>query len=168
MKKRTVAGGLIVGGVLLGTWLSGWFPDFGTGHKLNLGEHEGSDGDSSAQVSLTSDSHPAAVDPQRPIEPEFALETTTAPEPTDVLRIVIADRNYYLRSGAGDETRDHRIELADLVEKARQVKGDEDGVKVRVYRKASARATAELALQQELHKAGLTDEQIQQHEGLVD
>ncbi|OYW15139.1 MAG: hypothetical protein B7Z55_15240, partial [Planctomycetales bacterium 12-60-4] len=77
----------------------------------------------------------------------------TAPES---LRVVIKDRNYYLRSG-GSET---PIDLDALVSMVQSAIGDDDGIKLRIYRTESARVTAELQLRESLKTVDVADSAI--------
>ena len=77
-------------------------------------------------------------------------------QPLRVVKVVIQDRDYLLRTTDDDgQEQLQPIALAQLVETVRAASGDEDGVRVRIVRRDSSRAAAEELLHQSLLKAGV-------------
>ena len=77
----------------------------------------------------------------------------------DVVRILIDERQYYLRSeNRGGQ--DLLIELPRLIDLILQAPGDDDGLRVRVYRRSTARASAEEKLKTAMAEAGVNDASI--------
>jgi hypothetical protein len=133
----------IAAGVYLGDFMKG--PGWG-GSKKGTGNSTGTGKDGTVEKKAEVDKTEAA--------PE---KVAAAPLPqTPVVKIVIADRSYFLRSAEGDQP----IELDQVVELANAAQGDEDGIKIRIYRKLSSYSSAEVALQDALVAAGVDDKQI--------
>jgi hypothetical protein len=105
-------------------------------------------------------------------EPEASAVATQGNEKSigegGVVEAMIDGRNFSVKRGAGDEAEWVPAEPDVIAGYARQAPGDESGVKVRVRRKASARASAEDELNTALHSAGLTDAQIEQPQAFVE
>lgn len=153
MRRRLTVGGVIaaaLGAVI--AYLAGGFPGLGTGGSgLRM--------NSSSNQSI-----------QRPPEekPVSQPEETPTPDSLDrdavlqngVLHVLIEGRQYAVKQAA-DGTAEYRsVELNQLVDLAKKAPGDEDGIRVRISRRESARATAERRLEDELIEAGLSPESI--------
>ncbi len=141
-RLRNLLGGALVVGVICGVWLGDFLPGLGTGGGIGFGV--GSTG-----VMGT----PTGVD--------RAAEFNVGKEHVDKtagksLRVVVKDWNYFVRTG----DKDTPITLEDLVERVAQLPGDADGIKLRVYRTESARATAEHRLQDALKTASVAESAI--------
>lgn len=146
MRIRTIAGTVVVLAVALAGILKGLFPNFGGGG----GNGEGAGNGPQPQIEA----------PQEPTEkpaPDVKTEDREAPE---VLTVLIEDRHYAIRQSDGNGETWNRIELERVVELAEQTPGNADGVRVRIIRDESARASAEIELQERLRKAGLSKESI--------
>jgi hypothetical protein len=145
---RNMMGVVLVAGIAAGVYLGDFMkgPGWG-GSSKGTGN---STGTSNTGKDGTADKKPA-------VEKTEALpEKVAAQAQTPVVKVVIADRSYFLRSTEGDQP----IELDQVVAQAIAAKGDEDGVKIRIYRKLSSYTSAELALQDALVAAGVSDKQI--------
>lgn len=144
---RNVMGIVLIAGIGAGIYLGDFMkgPGFG-GSSNSANKGTGADGDGSEKVSSKKTTETTEPKPEK---------TAAAPLQTPVVKIVVSDRAYLLRTATGDEP----IELDQIVSYATAAKGDEDGVKIRVYRKPSSRASTEIALQQALTAAGVGEEQ---------
>lgn len=155
--KRNILGAVLVAGIAVGVYLSDFFKGFGLGDgtaskSTQESKEPGDDADSTAQTVASIDSADS-VEPRTPPDPE---KPAVAPAPaTQVVKVVIADRSYFVRAADGDQS----AELKQVVALAGAATGDEDGIRVRVYRKLSSRTAAEIALRDALVAAGITDEQ---------
>jgi len=85
-----------------------------------------------------------------------------------VVEVLIDDRNYFLRRGTGDDAEWVPAEADAIAGYARQAAGDEAGIRVRLFRKPSARAAAEDELSETLRGVGLKDAEIDVPEKLVE
>ncbi len=139
-KTRNIAAVILVLGVAAGVWMSDLWKGFGGGKGLGLG-----DGDKPRAVSTDSDGRAA---------PESGgdgpASTTHAGQ---TVRVVIRDRDYFLKEGS----RETPLPLDQLVNAVREVPGDDDGIRLRVYRAESARVTTELELREALQKAEIPE-----------
>jgi hypothetical protein len=139
-KLRTIVSVVLVLGVAAGVWLSEFWKGFGNGKGLGLGN-----GDKPAAVSTEEEGDAA---------PELGVDgpasTTHAGE---TVRVVIRDRDYFLKEGRTETP----LPLDRLVDTVREVPGDDDGIRLRVYRAESARVTAELELREALQKAEIPE-----------
>jgi hypothetical protein len=137
-KLRNVAGVALVLGIAAGVWLSDFWKGFGGGNGIGLGKG----GNAVSISSGDGESVPVAV--------ENSPSTVHAGH---TVRIVIRDRSYFLRTGQ-EET---PVSLEQILDAVRSAPGDDDGVKLRVYRAESSRPTAELQLQETLQKADVPE-----------
>lgn len=141
-RLRNLLGGALAVGVICGIWLGDFLPGLGTGGGIGVGV--GSTG-----IMGT----PSGIDQ--------AAEFNVGQEHVDKtagksLRVVVKDWNFFVRTG-GDDT---PILLDDLVKRVATLPGDADGIRLRVYRTESARATAEHRLQDALKAANVSESAI--------
>ncbi len=141
-RLRNLLGGALVIGVICGVWLSDFLPGLGTGGGVGVGV--GSTGIMGTPNGIEKDA-----------------EFNVGKEHTDKsagksLRILIEDWNYLIRS----EGKNTPIALEDLVKRVAGLEGDADGIRLRVYRTESARATAEHRLQDALKAANVPESAI--------
>ena len=91
----------------------------------------------------------------KPVDPENGV---TPQDVSDVVRVLIDDRKFKLKSEiSGAEI---PVDLEKLIELIQQAPGDKDGLRVRIYRTTTARASAEESLKQELTAAGIDETAI--------
>ncbi len=133
-----ISSGLVLLGLVAGTFLGQWLPDF-----------DGGEG-----VIPVKGSKPAKIE-NTPVDTERPKATTG---PRDVLLITIKGRSYWVEPQANEAAQEVSLERA--VELAKAAAGDEDGIRVRVNRDGSARAKAEEDLEQALLEAGVTRDSI--------
>lgn len=133
-RLRNMLGGALIIGLITGAYFSDWMPGLGTGGNaaISLNVSPDDTGNNNAEFNVGDD----------------AGKGTGGP-----LRVVIKDWNYFIRVGKTDTP----VELADLVTAVAEAKGDADGIRLRVYRTDSARATAEHKLQDALKAAGVVE-----------
>lgn len=142
---RNMMGVVLIAGIAAGVYLGDFMKGPGWG------------GSSKGTGNSTGTGKDGTIDQQHVTDKtEAAPENVVAQPQTPVVKVVIADRSYFLRSAEGDQP----IELDQVVAQAIAAKGDEDGVKIRIYRKLSSYTSAELALQDALVAAGVSDKQI--------
>ena len=146
-RKRNVLGATLIAGIALGIWLGQW-KGFGLGGGWGLGT-----GDGETHVSLSSNGQTVqTLDPK--------TDTNDAPLPVPkVVRVVIDEETFLLRQ-ANDGSKDVPITLPNLIKLIDQAPGDEDGLRVRIYEKLTARAEAEENLKKELLKSGIPDASV--------
>lgn len=157
VKKRTIAGGLLLVGAVLGTFMSGLLPGFGSGNGIG------------AQTSGSNSATPATDEvPQEPapVQGPTVAKVESAPPPA-VLDIRIANHDYYV---ADDEsaTGVRQVDLDEAVELAKATTGNDDGIRVRILRSESARLTAWTTLHDSLVKADLSLDSIRMPKDLVE
>ncbi len=148
-RMRYVVGGALVLGIAAGIWLGDLFKGIGTGDGIGIGQS----GFSGVTTGLTSGSADLGVSSEN--------SSDVVPES---LRVIIKDREYYLRSG-DDET---PIDLNALVGMVQSASGDDDGIKLRIYRTGSARVTAMLQLRDALKASGVAEGAIYSSPDLLD
>lgn len=124
-------------------------------------------------VNKTVPSNPdAAAEPPLQEEPETATVATQSEERSigegGVVEALIDDRDYFLRRGTGDDAEWVPAEPDVIAGYARQAPGDETGIRVRIFRKASTRAASEAELAETLRSVGLTDAEVDVPEKFVE
>lgn len=147
-RKRNILGTALMLGILVGIYL-GKFKGFGLGGGSYFGL--GNTG-SETQVSLHSDS---TGDGRVQLADPSGADENAAPL-TDVVRVLIDDRDYFLRSPK-DDSFTVKITLPNLIKRIKETTGDNDGIRVRIYERATARVLAEENLKKELTAAGIND-----------
>lgn len=135
-----ISSGLVLLGVIAGTFLGNWLPKFDGGDGVI--PVQGSKPDLSEKTT-----HP----------PDAETQTTPAVAP-HVLQITIKDRGYWVATDTEGTLQEITLERA--VELATATTGDENGIRVRVIRDPTARARAEDNLEQALLKAKIAREAI--------
>jgi hypothetical protein len=155
MRKRLIAVAAVVL-VALGAWLGNLFKGFGLGGP-GSGTGEGT------SVNLVA---PTEAPPEQPPEPE---ETEVEQQSTGVLTVVVESDQFRVQSGADTAATFAPATLDEIVRRAKEAKGDEHGVRVRLrfHQNAQNGATSDLyqALQEQ---AGLAREAIVDAPGYVD
>jgi hypothetical protein len=155
--KRNILGAVLVAGIAVGVYLSDLFKGFGLGDgtasKTTQESTEPDDATENTAQTVASIDSAASIDPTTP--PDLEKPAAVPAQASQVVKVVIADRSYFVRSPEGDQS----AELKQVVALAGAASGDEDGIRVRVYRRLSSRTTAEIALRDALVAAGITDEQ---------
>ncbi len=156
LSTRNVLGAVLVAGIAAGVYLGGVWKGFGGGSMQGIGIGDPSptptQKSSDSKVGAKGDTKSVVVTDSDPDREKTSTVSGPAPQ---VVKVVIADRSYFLRSADGDQA----AELKQVVSVAKTAIGDEDGIRVRVYRKLSSRTAAEIALRDALVAAGITDEQ---------
>jgi hypothetical protein len=147
-RKRNVLGAALLAGIGLGVYF-GKFDGFGLGGGKGTGPANSS---STTQVSTDSGGQIKELAENKPSEDEIPVEVPK------VVRVLIDDHQFLLRGASG--AADVPIELPKLVSLVRKAPGDADGFRVRIYRKTTARASAEERLKGALAAAGITDTAI--------
>jgi hypothetical protein len=139
-KTRNIVTVVLVLGVAAGVWMSDLWKGFGGGKGLGLG-----DGDKPRAVSTDGDGRAA-----RESGVDGPASTTHAGQ---TVRVVIRDRDYFLKEGQKETP----LPLDRLVNAVRDVSGDDDGIRLRVYRAESMRMTTEIELRAALQKAEIPE-----------
>lgn len=156
-------GGVLILGIILGQFF-GLTPGINTGPGEGEGEEKTkSTADSQAILASTeSDIVPVLI------QPEPKQKRSQSELPLKVLDILIDDRSYLVKASSQPQDRYRPAEIEEIVQQAKQASGDEDGIRIRVYRKGSARVIPESLLKDELKKAGFAPHTIDWKIHLVD
>jgi len=161
MRKRAFAGITVVLGVVIATLMNGGLPGFGTrnGNAVEDG--------SAAQAVVEAEAEPREDAPETAppkaataaaTEENKSAEKKPAPAPTiKVLDILVDGHDYQISlRGKGYTT----FPLARIVETAKATSGNEDGIRVRILRRDSARVVAWSRLHEALEDAGISKDAI--------
>lgn len=155
LSTRNVLGGVLVAGIAAGLYLGDLFKGFGFGNSLGLGTGGKSNSSQESKQGTDEGAAKTVVQSKTTITPEPTRKPAKKQNNHHVVKIVIADRSYFVRSTEGDQATD----LAELVELVNSATGDDDGIRVRIYRKPTSRTSTELALRDALLEAGVKEEQ---------
>ena len=157
-------GALLVVGAIAGAVISQWLPNLG-GTGFGIGN---SGSPIAPKANPKSDEHPETATSSNPTEPEeYPGAKPLVPDSPDVLHVLIDGWQYSVREKVHGRLEYRPASLDQIVHLAENMKGDEDGIRVRISRRGNSRATAEMALQDRLLTAGLREESIRQEEGFV-
>lgn len=141
-RKRNVLGVVLIAGIWLGAYLGKW--------GLGLGDGAGDGGH--AWLPSGSNSSSNGIEDRTPAE-ESETETPTPRSSAKFVKVIIDDREFLLVSG----TKEEPITLPKLMELVKQVPGDDDGIRLRVYEKASARMSTEESLKEAIEREKIPD-----------
>jgi hypothetical protein len=157
MRKR-VAGGVVLVAIGIGIWLSNLFTGIGPG---GAGSNIGLSPDINATLenseSTTRDTSLTSTE-----------GTASGSSATERPIVVIEAQEYFLEQRTPDGPEYVPTSLEEIVRFAQQAEPDADGIRVQIKRRGSSRHSAEAALDAALREAGLNEEQIQRHAGVVD
>lgn len=166
MKKRKVALGLVVAGAVLGVFLSGRFPGFpGSATTARSLEKAGPSKPEAGAVAKAPNAQPASAAAAPESAPAPTPKKPSAPPPKKLL-VRVDEYNYQVTDAAAIAWRE--ANLRDILLLAKRTTGDEDGLRVRILRRKSARYTAWARLYAELETAGLPSDSISMPKELVD
>jgi len=156
IQRKVFAGGVVALGVGLAFLLRGIGLDIGTGGS--------GPGDSEQEATTQSDGDimaDLANDPQvLPIAPEKRPAADALPDTSKMLTVIVEDRHYLWGSNSPETKPIQPIELTQIVEKARNTSGNEQGIRVRIFHMGSALPSAENELMTALRDAGLSETDI--------
>jgi hypothetical protein len=156
-------GGVLILGIILGQFF-GLTPGINTDSGPGESEQTTESADESQSIMASSESDIVPV----LIEPEPKKNKSQLEVPLRVLDILIEDRSYLIKSATQPEDSYQPAEIDKIIQFAKQTSGDEDGIRIRVYRKGSARVIPESQLKDALKKAGLSQQTIDWKIHLVD
>ncbi len=167
--SRVTAGG----GVLLLAWLA--FMLFrsgigGTGQSVD-GDGEG-DAERASRPPLASNAAPGfRTGEGLPSASEESDNGLTADEQriaaAQVLTVLITEHDYMIQMPSDSELIYRPVELDRLVEMAAETQGDSNGIRVRILRRDSARASAEEQLKLDLSRRGIGSDAVHMSEQFV-
>ena len=157
MKTRTIAGGLVVVGAVLGTFMSGLLPGFGSG--------SGGGAQDAGNNSPPASPNEAQQEPTPVERPETSNVATVASAAVLDIRI---DNHDYVVPDNDSATGVRKVDLDEAVKVAQATTGNDDGIRVRILRSQSARLTAWMTLHDSLVKAGLSEDSIRMPKDLVE
>lgn len=153
-------GGVLILGMVLGQF-------FGLTPGINSGSGDGeekpasTDDSRAIMASTESDIVPILIQP----EPKHkSLDEL----PLKVLDILIDNRSYLIKASSQPQERYRSADIKEVIQQAKRATGDEDGIRIRVYRKGSARVIPESLLKDELKNAGLAPQMVDWKNHLVD
>jgi hypothetical protein len=153
MNIRWVLGGVAALAFLVGSYLGGILPSIGPWAGFSSGSDDSNSRRSSDRPRSTTES-----------ESESDIAGVVG-ESNRVLLVHVDGRNYSIGDHQQDKTVLRDASLDQIVELAKQRSGSEDGIRVRVTRSKSSKATAEIALRDGLIKSGLKAEEIEWENG---
>jgi len=154
LSTRNVLGVMLVAGIGLGLYLGDLFKGFGGGSLSGIGIGDPAAASKSSGKSKSDTKASTETTTKSTAAKSDATVTQKAPAST-VVKVVIADRSYFIRSATGDEPAD----LKQVIAQAKEATGDENGIRIRIYRKLTSRTTAENELSDALIAAGVTVDQ---------
>ena len=157
---RTASGGVIVIVALLAVLFM---------QGPGTGDGESSDpGSSSSDSELLASANANGVVPTTDQQPGGLTDNEQAALSGKTLIVCIDEHDYWMQvSGDGPDTW-QPIELARLVEVARQAPGDSNGLRVRIEKRVTSRPSAEQKILLELEKVGIGKDAIFESSELID
>ena len=142
-RKRNILGVVLIAGIWLGAYLGKWGLGLGDGFGLGKG----------GNVGLPTDSGSSTENGEQTIVGMDQGESPTLPRSTKFVKVLIDDREFLLVDGAKETP----ITLPKLMELVQQVPGDDDGIRLRIYEKATARMSTEESLKEAIEREKIPD-----------
>ncbi len=171
--RGTSRAGVGAGAVLIGLALFMLFRGFGLGPGSGPGEGGSGDADEKSDERpkiLAADSAPQQSDTKE--QPDSEAEAAAGKNAngltfdeekaiaSSVLTVLIDEHDYLMQIPGTTDPVYRRADLARLVELAKRTKGDSNGIRVRILRRESARASAENQIKADLVHAGIGTDAI--------
>jgi hypothetical protein len=154
---RRAAGAGVLVAIGIGIWLSNLFKGWGPG-----GSAEGLGRDENVLVSVEGADQDSGSTADSPAAGTSGGPGTSAPV------VLIDNRDYLLQSGSGDTTAYTPTTVEDIIRLALAFEPGEDGIRLQLQRRRTARASTEAALTAALRAAGVADSAVQWQSGFVD
>ncbi len=151
MKKRYILGAALIAGAIIGQYLPNFWKGFGGGSTIGVGIGDPTSGD----VSSKTGTQPAETPGEQPDTPKTAAPGST-PDSTNtaaVIKVVIDEKSYFVRSAAGDRP----VTIPEIIALVQAATGDADGIRVRIYQKGTSRPSAEIALNEAFEQAKISN-----------
>lgn len=142
----------------------GFGPGSGSGETQNTGEENGAS--DSKILAANADPATESESPDESTEPNDRPRTKglSADEEKavagDVLTVLIDEHDYLMQIPGTTDVVYRRCELSRLIELAKLTKGDTNGIRVRILRRESARASSESQIKIDLAHAGISADAI--------
>ncbi|WP_437229866.1 hypothetical protein SH661x_001663 [Planctomicrobium sp. SH661] len=165
MKVRNLVGGAVIGALALGIWLGSFWkgPGLGgSGTGFGTSSQTGSSDEAALdRVHVSGDLVGAAAGTAKtqPQEPEVV--------PTDMMTIVIYGNEYRLVDGEAPQS-GKVLTLNEIADRAKQLTGTPEGIRVRILKGKSAQEGARADLLKYLAENGVKREEIQERAEFVD
>lgn len=171
MKTARAVGIIVAAGVVIGALVAKYLPDFNFGAGAGSGPATQAVSKSDEQTTV-SETKPA---PAATVETKSATAETTVNDegtepsaPVEAISVLIDGKNYLLRNGSEGQSEFQPATLGEVIKAASATKGEANGIRVRVAEKSSSKETAEQALRESLHDAGISGEAIRWKDKPVD
>lgn len=153
-RKRNVLVAALVAGAIVGMYLPDFWKGFGGGSTVGVGIGDSTTGTGNAPSETgnsDSDNRPTkAPDAPNTTLPDNASDATNA---SAVIKVVIDEKSYFIRSKAGDR----QVTIPEIIALIQAATGDIDGIRVRIYQKGTSRPSAENALNDAFQQAKISD-----------
>ncbi len=160
-RRASMGGGAILIGIVLyliirGLGMPGGGPGLGTGSELNSNSTD----DATSLVSTDSpDADKIATSPNSEAG-DGLTEDEKKSVAVETLTVLIDGHDYLLGIPTSSELLYRPTDLKRIVELAQKVKGDSSGIRVKILRRESSRAVAEVKLMTELNHVGVKQDAI--------
>lgn len=159
MKTRNIVAILVLTGIGIGALLNAVLPDFTVNWGLGGGPETTKPTTSTPEATTETTTVTTTETTTEPPN-QAPIEAGEQSEPVKTVFVLIDGRNYLLRRGPQGQAAFKPAELDEVVLAAEQATGDDNGIRVRVEQKSSARDTAERALREKLDAANVSGDAV--------
>ncbi len=167
LQKRATVGAILVVGVGLAFLLRNLGMGIGSGNGSDEGNLSNARSDaSSVKVDIVGDAAPEQKQEQ-PVSTKSQKETSSQketiplPDTSQLVTVIVEEKHYLLGTNSTPPKPVKKIALADLLELTKQARGNQQGIRCRVYYLGTSLPSAEIELNNQLEKIGLKQNEIQ-------
>lgn len=154
LRKRATIGLILAAGVGIAFLLRGLGLDIGTG--VDSGFQANTQTDSAFNdVGIVAD-----LAPSQPETEEPKKESVVLPDTSQMVTLIVEEKHYLLGTNSTPPKSVQKIELAAALEKVKQTKGNQQGIRCRIFYLGSSLPSAETKLNNQLKTLGLDQIEI--------
>jgi len=159
LQKRATVGAILVVGVGLAFLLRNLGMGIGTGNGDDAGDLSNAQSNSSTEkVDIIGDAAPEM--PKQTTSTDTKQEAIPLPDTSQLVTIIVEEKHYLLGTNSTPPQSVKKIELTDALEIIKQAKGDNQGIRCRIFYFGSSLPSAETELNNQLKEVGLDQSEI--------
>ncbi len=167
LQRRAAVGAVLVVGIGLAFLLRNLGMGIGTGNGNNAGTVANIQSNSSpVKADIVGDMAPEKTEPST--NTASKEETAVLPDTSQLVTLIVEEKHYLLGTNSTPPKSVKKIELANALEIIKQTKGNEQGIRCRIFYLGSSLPSAETELNNQLKELGLEQSEIYIEQRVLD